>query len=152
MRPRTVLCWMSQCHQFGESVTYKKNQILCLTGGVHWCSGWHLGRLLVNISVNIASRYISQVLAAYWPMCKPAVTCCILLIDVWSLLGRQFADISPRDHRQIIDVGYCLSTDVAAKTSGWIHESIDSWLTVGHYVGRFKSTILATTQPIWQSR
>ena len=75
----------------------EKNQILCLIGGVHRYSGQHLG------------RYSDRVLVEYrLSICRVSTNVQLtvhhyLSIDGWSLLGRQIANISPRDQQQIID-------------------------------------------------
>ena len=78
-----------------------------------------------------------RVLAVYQPMSTNSRP--LQPIDRWLVVTR------PTDHHQLVDIGYYLSTDVAANTLGWIHRSRP---TVRRHIGRFKSTISAATRPI----
>ena len=110
--------------------------------GVHRCIGRHLG------------RYSDQVAVKHWPcidryvhvtdsrLLQPIYR---WLVVTWPTDHRHITEGSPTDHQQLVDVGYCLLTNVMADNLGWIHRLRP---TVGRHAGLFKSATSAATWPI----
>ena len=118
------------CCLFSQNNPFPCISSITIIGGVHRriCSGRHLGRLSVDISVDISAGCRSrggQVSVEYRPCfgryvadSRPSIgrPSSRLSVDSRSMFGHYFADRSPTYHRHLVKVG-SLFADVAVDTS-----------------------------------